>query len=216
MINNKKHIIFDWNGTLVDDAWIFVDILNVLLKSRNIQPITIEQYRNQFCFPIKQFYEKIGISHDSESFLRLEKDFIKEYKARMYLPGLFSDTITTLKMLLKREIEVSILSASNQTILENLVTHYQIKKFFHYICGVDNYGANGKLENGVDLLKKINYDKKNILIVGDTDYDYKVAKTLGVDCVLISSGHQSEKRLRCVGNNLIKSIAELENYNLYK
>ena len=36
MINNKKHIIFDWNGTLVDDAWVFVDVLNQLLVPRGL------------------------------------------------------------------------------------------------------------------------------------------------------------------------------------
>ena len=39
MILNKKHVIFDWNGTLIDDAWIFVDILNALLIKRNLNQI---------------------------------------------------------------------------------------------------------------------------------------------------------------------------------
>ncbi len=37
MILNKKHIVFDWNGTLIDDAWVFVDILNVLLKKAEME-----------------------------------------------------------------------------------------------------------------------------------------------------------------------------------
>ena len=57
MISNKKHIIFDWNGTLVDDAWIFVDILNQLLVPRGFKKITIQKYRDLFCFPIKSFYK---------------------------------------------------------------------------------------------------------------------------------------------------------------
>ena len=214
MISNKKHIIFDWNGTLIDDTWIFVDILNALLKPRNIGLITIEQYRKKFCFPIKQFYKKLGINCNQQSFLQLEKDFVKEYKARMYLPKLFPDTITTLDMLLTKGVTLSILSASNQKILERLLTHYQIKEYFYKIKGVDNYGANGKPENGLDLLKKINCNKKDVLMVGDTDYDYKIAKILEVDCVLMSGGHQTDERLNRISNNVIKSLEKLKDYKL--
>ena len=214
MVRNKKHIIFDWNGTLIDDTWIFVDILNVLLKPRNIETITIEQYRKLFCFPIKQFYKKLGINYNKQSFLQLEKDFVKEYKMRMYLPGLFSDTITTLDMLLEKGIKLSILSASNQNILEKLLIHYQIKDYFNYIKGVDNYGAKGKTENGLTLLKQIQCHKKDVLIIGDTDYDYKIAKTLEVDSILISSGHQGEERLNCISDNVIKSIGQLKDCKL--
>ena len=31
-----KHIVWDWNGTLVDDTWLFVDIMNGVLKDRNL------------------------------------------------------------------------------------------------------------------------------------------------------------------------------------
>ena len=39
-----KHVIWDWNGTLVDDTWLFVDIMNGVLKDRNLQGITPVSY----------------------------------------------------------------------------------------------------------------------------------------------------------------------------
>ena len=45
MIKNKKKIIFDWNGTLVNDANIFVDVLNEILLSRNLPAINYKKYR---------------------------------------------------------------------------------------------------------------------------------------------------------------------------
>ena len=36
-----KHIIWDWNGTLVDDTWLFVDIMNGVLKNRNLNRINL-------------------------------------------------------------------------------------------------------------------------------------------------------------------------------
>ena len=36
-----KHIIWDWNGTLLNDGWVFVNVMNTLLKSRDLPLINI-------------------------------------------------------------------------------------------------------------------------------------------------------------------------------
>jgi len=209
MIKNKKYIIFDWNGTLVDDAWIFVDILNVLLTVRGLNTITIEDYRNKFCFPIKLFYKNLGVDISKKSFLKLEKEFVIEYAKRMYQPQLFKNVPKLLSKLSNAGFGLSILSASNERVLCNLVNHYQLTNYFDYIVGVDNYGANGKVERGSSLLKKISCNKNEILMIGDTDYDYKVAIQLGLDVILISHGHQSTYKLSKLSNNVIGSLNDI-------
>ena len=61
VVNNKKHIILDWNGTLINDAWVFVDVLNIILAEQNLNPIDVDIYRDLFTFPIKEFYNKLGV-----------------------------------------------------------------------------------------------------------------------------------------------------------
>ena len=39
-----KHIIWDWNGTLVNDAWLFVELMNEELGQRNLPHINIQKY----------------------------------------------------------------------------------------------------------------------------------------------------------------------------
>ena len=33
-MGNYRHVIWDWNGTLLDDAWLCVEVLNGLLARR--------------------------------------------------------------------------------------------------------------------------------------------------------------------------------------
>ena len=209
MINNKKHIIFDWNGTLVNDAWIFVDILNALLIPRGLHPITLKEYQNSFCFPIKSFYEKLGVDVSEKAFQKIEKDFVREYNQRMYQPQLFDDTINTIIQLIQSDISLSILSASNQEVLTQLVEYYSLTQYFDYIIGVDNYGANGKIECGRALIKQLNQPRNQIILIGDTDYDYEVASQLNINCILKTNGHQSINKLKIKTNNIIKSLKDL-------
>ena len=61
MTNNKTLIFWDWNGTIVNDVWLFVKILNVFLKNVSQPPISVDMYRDLFCFPIEDFYKKINL-----------------------------------------------------------------------------------------------------------------------------------------------------------
>ena len=63
-----KHIIWDWNGTLLNDGWLFVDVMNSILRQRKMETITLEKYRNIFGFPIKDYYIKLGFDLEKESF----------------------------------------------------------------------------------------------------------------------------------------------------
>ena len=62
-----QHIIWDWNGTLLNDAWLFVDIMNGVLSNRKLPLITVDDYRKLFCFPVKDYYKKLGFDLENES-----------------------------------------------------------------------------------------------------------------------------------------------------
>ena len=209
MILNKKHIIFDWNGTLIDDAWIFVDILNVLLIKRNLNQIHLNDYQELFCFPIINFYQNLGFDVTPEAFNILKEEFVVEYNKRQFLAQLFPDTIDTLNSIICHNIKLSILSASNQQILNSLTDFYSINHFFLNILGVDNYEAVGKEELGVELLKNLKVPLDDIIMIGDTDLDYKVSQELGIECKLISRGHQSYKRLSLIDCSVISGLKDL-------
>ena len=54
------YILWDWNGTIVDDLNINFKIINQLLKERNLPTITLQRYKEIFTFPIIEFYRSAG------------------------------------------------------------------------------------------------------------------------------------------------------------
>ena len=70
-----KHIIWDWNGTLVNDLTLCVDLLNVSLKKRGLPLISENIYKQKFLFPIKKFYETVGFDFPKENFESTNKKF---------------------------------------------------------------------------------------------------------------------------------------------
>ena len=56
-LDKYKHIVWDWNGTLLNDGWLFVDIMNSILEYRNMKTISIKKYREIFEFPVKKYFK---------------------------------------------------------------------------------------------------------------------------------------------------------------
>ncbi|GAI63219.1 unnamed protein product [marine sediment metagenome] len=81
-IAKHKHIIWDWNGTLINDVWLVVEIMNKMLKKRNLSKIDSKKYREIFDFPVTKYYSKLGFDFSNESFEKLTVEFISEYYQR--------------------------------------------------------------------------------------------------------------------------------------
>ena len=67
-ILNYNHIIWDWNGTLLNDNWLCVDVINTLLKKRGMPLTTLNTYKEIFVFPVIEYYHKLGFEFTDESF----------------------------------------------------------------------------------------------------------------------------------------------------
>ncbi len=204
-----KNIIWDWNGTIVDDAYLFVDIMNRTLQKHNLSLINLTKYRSSFCFPIQKYWKKLGFVFDENSFNDLNKQFIFDYSQRMFEPNLQQDIVGLLKKIKKNGLKQFVLSASEQNLLNKSLEYYSLSKYFDSIVGVNNLNALGKEKMGLDLILKNNLAKKETLIIGDTEYDLNVSKAIGCDCLLFSAGHFSKHRLKKLNAAVVDSVDEM-------
>ena len=204
-----KHIIWDWNGTLLDDGWLFVDVMNTILKRRKMKTITLEKYREIFGFPVKNYYTKLGFDLEKEPFEESGMRFIKEYENRRYEAQLYPQVIPLLSDLQTIGISHSILSAQHQTLLDDLTQYYNIRDYFIQVIGLDNHYAHSKVENGIRWVNRLKSNAQEVLLIGDTDHDFEVAETIGVDCLLLSHGHHSHDRLQKTGAKVVQGLNDI-------
>ncbi len=206
---NYTHLIWDWNGTLQDDSWLCVDIMNSLLQKRNKPTITLQQYREIFGFPVKDYYQKAGFYFTLESYELLATEYILEYDNRSRECSLQTSAIDVLSLCSKKNLSQYILSASQQRPLEINITHYGLAKYFHRLVGLSNHYAKEKIENGRKLIDEIGASADSFVLIGDTVHDFEVAMAIGIDCVLFSGGHQSKERLDKCDAMVVENLTDL-------
>jgi len=65
------------------------------------------------------------------------------------------------------------------------------------------------------MIKKLNLEPKELLLIGDTIHDFEVASELGCYCILVSNGHQSHERLKSTGVLVIDNLSQLTDQQLH-
>ena len=189
-----SHIIWDFNGTILDDVMAGIKSENVLLSRRNMPLIdSLEQYHRYFCFPIIEYYKKLGHDFDKEDYNDLAIEWVTEYLKFSKESKLNEGITEALDRFKKEGCCQLILSASEKQMLTNQVRGLGIYEYFDEILGLDNIHANSKVEMAMEWVELRKPSKS--LFIGDTTHDYEVACSINADCVLVARGHQNRDTL---------------------
>ncbi len=158
--------------------------------------MTESWFLENFCFPVKDYYKKLGFDLEKEPFEISGDEFIDEYMERIDEPNLHEGASEVLRAIDEMGVDQSLLSASAQSMLDEILKNHQIKTYFVRVLGQNNHYADGKEEMGKQWVRELELQQHEVLFVGDTLHDKEVADLIGSDCVLISNGHVSERRLK--------------------
>ena len=204
-----QHIIWDWNGTLLDDTQAGVNAVNAMLAARRLPQVGLTTYRELFGFPVKNFYRAVGFRLEEENWDAMAREFHDRFLDDTTI-RLQADALRVLAGFRASGVGQSVLSASEQSILDGMLTDFGVAHFFDCVCGVDNLYGQSKLELGHALLSRLALPPETVLMIGDSLHDHEVAGALGVSCLLIAQGHQSYARLARSGAPVLRSLADMD------
>jgi len=209
---DKKVIIWDWNGTLLDDVNYCVDCINVLLKKRSLPLVTVPLYKEIFTFPVIDYYKAVGFNLEEEGFEKPAMEFITLYYGGFNQTNLFQCVKEVLADFQNQGYRQVVLSAMEHDSLVKTLKSKKIFSYFDEVTGVGDHYGSSKEETGKRLLTNLNIQPDEAIIIGDTLHDKQVADALGIDLILLSTGHNSKTRLlneHAVVLDKLKEVTEL-------
>lgn len=209
LLQQYDSIIWDWNGTLLNDIDLCVHIINQLLPNHNDLQLDKAHYQSVFGFPITDYYQRIGMDFQKESFEELTNKFIPSYMNQVPNCDLHPHVISVLNGFKAQNKTQYILTAAHQKDVLPLLDTHDIRRFFEAVYGLDNHYAASKIERGHHLMEHHRIDSNSAVLIGDTIHDYEVADAMGIDCILVANGHQSKERLAEKSNGQFMVLEEI-------
>lgn len=202
-------LIWDFNGTLLNDTEIILHVNNRMNERRRLPNITMEYLRDHFDYPPQLFYEKVGFDLNLESYDALSKEFLDLYEEHAHEAMLSPHALDVLDWAKAHKIPQIVLSAHNQSRLLKQIEDLGIRPYFDIISGEESFVITSKVERAQNLAQTTTLDFRHAVLIGDTVHDCQTAKAIGCRCILYTKGQHSTRRLQAVCEQTIDSLSEL-------
>lgn len=191
---DKKYelILFDLDGTLLDTSPGIFNSVRFAEAQLGFTPIPDSQLRVFVGPPPKQMYQKVyGV--DEETATRAtacHRQYSREkaiYEATVY-PGMKE----TLAVLRQQGYKLAVATLKGQKIAEKVLQIHGMAEFFDAIVGMDEAESFTKCKT-IQVAMEQTQTTGNVLMVGDSEYDYIGACEAKVDFVGAVYGFGIEK-----------------------
>ena len=191
-------LVWDFNGTLLDDVDLGILCANEMLSRRGLPVIPDrKRYFELFGFPIEDYYRRLGFDFSREPYEVLAHEWIAEYRSRERNVPLREGAAELLAAVKAAGVKQAVLSATESKMLKEQLADLGILGCFDEVVGRGDIYAPDK----TGLARRWAEEKKpgRCLLVGDTEHDLACAVAAGFDCLLVRGGHTSDADLDKLG-----------------
>ncbi|MBD0712138.1 MULTISPECIES: HAD family hydrolase [unclassified Streptomyces] len=205
-----KHLVWDWNGTLLDDIGAVIGATNAAFTELGLEPITLERYRELYTVPVPRFYERLmgRLPTDTEWDV-MDGAFHRHYWQRAEACGLASGAAELLAARQESGFTQSLLSLAPHTELIPLVRRHGIAERFVRMDGRVGPSTDGKAGHMVRHLAALgSVPADRVVVIGDAADDALAAAHVGAKAVLYTGGSHSRASLERVGVPVVDSLTE--------
>ncbi|MBQ8617902.1 MAG: HAD family hydrolase [Clostridia bacterium] len=205
-----KHIIWDFNGTLLCDAQLGVDCDNHVFDTLGLPRITLSDYRAHMTMPVRDFYTALGVDLSVYKYETISRIWLDMFNRHAVSVGLVPGAMESIARLREMGFTQSVLSASYEKSLKEQCEALGLAPYMLEISGLGDESARKKTDIGRAQMERLGLRGEDCVLVGDMVADSELASVLGTYCVLVPWGHNSEERLEKTGRRVARSFEELE------
>jgi phosphoglycolate phosphatase-like HAD superfamily hydrolase len=203
------HVVWDWNGTLLDDFALTARIASVTLAELGVPGVTAQDVRSSFSRPFRTFYSRLlgrAVTEDEYAYIR--RCYERDYDAEVFEMPLRTDAAHALDHLAPQATQ-SLLSMAPDAQLQALVDHHGLRHRFVRVDGSPTTNSDGnKASRLATHLAAMGIDGTQTVLIGDTVDDHEAAHACGAATVLVTCGSQSRTALEATGAPVAENLLQ--------
>jgi len=192
-------VVFDYNGTLLNDVQAGWKACNHMLEHYGRTPVSFEEFRETYTMPWTGFLIHHGVRSKQIDVAAHQREWHRIYDAAIKKLLVPDKRIRELLEFLKAKgVRLGVLSSRNENALKEELAALGIGTFFEAIVGEKGLaqGAHRAEKETRELIAKMRLTKpEEVFYVGDTTADIKVARDHGFISIVVTNGWQTKERL---------------------
>lgn len=203
------HVVWDWNGTLLDDLHVVLAAVNEGVAQHRADPVSLEDYRDFYTRPVKRFYDSLfGYEVSDAVWREIDRRFHDAYREMIGGVGLADDATVALDLVASRRASQSLLSMYPHDELVPVVRSHGIAERFTRVDGLRGTAGDRKSSYLAAHLTALGIEAREAVVIGDTPDDAAAARSVGSACVLYDGGSHHRRELERTGAPVATSLVD--------
>ncbi|MFF3749960.1 HAD family hydrolase [Streptomyces sp. NPDC002018] len=213
MGKQNTHLVWDWNGTILDDIDAVIGATNAAFADIGLEAITLDRYRELYCVPIPRFYERLmGRLPSDAEWAVMDAAFHRYYTELRAACVLTAGVEELLAQWRRAGRSQSLLSMYGHEELVPTVRGYGIESHFLRVDGRTGPSGGSKalhMERHLTALASVGaISPAHTVVIGDAVDDAVAAAHVGARAVLYTGGTNSRASLETMGVPVVDTLAE--------
>lgn len=203
------HVIWDWNGTLLDDAEITARTSIEWLEKAGRPGVSLEDIREHSSRDFTILLTPLlGRRPDEQEIREFIAHYVTVYEPVKHQLPLAADALAALGLVEQTGRSQSILSMAPHEDVNELAAHHGISTFFVRIDGDRTAESHSKLINLRKHIDELGCAPSRIALIGDALDDFEVASAVGARPIMVETGMYSRRRLGKTGAPVASTLLE--------
>lgn len=208
---SPQHIVWDWNGTLLDDNPAMLDSVNTVCEHFGRPAIDMLTWQMALCRPLWRCYGKI-LDRDlraPEDWAVVEHIYHEAYRRNLATCQAATDAHATLGRARSLGMTQSVLSMGLHDDVTHQVRLFGMHEYFDQVDGVKDKVAGGTKGRYLSVhLESLGIEPQACVLIGDLVDDALAAEFVGARCVLVTTGMTRREELQETGHPVADNLTE--------
>lgn len=189
--------IFDWDGTISDSAAKIVHCMQVAAERAGVLPQTDDAIRDIIGLGMPEALQVLYPELDEGSKERIRLEYSRYFKEEDTVPSpFFAGAMETMEKLRDEGYLLGVATGKSRKGLDRVLARLGLSNFFHASRCADETASKPHPLMLQEILKELNVERTNAVMVGDTEYDMAMAKAANMERIAVSYGAHHIDRLQ--------------------
>ncbi len=215
-ITNRKMMLFDLDGTLVDTAPDFRNSVNYMLEHYSEPLVTLEEIRDWVGYGGRELIRRTmlakKIEFDDAKLDTMLELFLSHYTENIDDDSKLYDNVKeTLVFLKDNNITLSVCTNKDEKLSNTLLEKLDVLHLFDYLVGAHTFEKRKPHPMPIlKTLEHLNMSKDEAVMIGDSITDLKSAQGAGIPIVLVDYGYTDNKDIYNEADLVISNFSKLK------
>ena len=212
-MSSYQLIVFDWDGTLMDSTGHIVNCMQQAIAQLTLSPLDDSAISHIIGLGLNEAAYALYPDASAATVEQLANTYREIWLNSPHKTPLFDNAQNLIETLAEQDYFLAVATGKSRRGLNKVLKSTDLESFFHATRCADECHSKPHPQMLEELMDYLGVDPKATLMIGDTEYDLKMAHNASADSLAITHGAHGIDTLRaCQPLEIVDDLHQVQTF----